>query len=102
MKKLVLIIHVDLKQDVADLLRTLEQVDGFTFSSVEGHSSQSGENLSLSDRDKVVGYTPRSRIDIVLEDEDVELVLTKIRESDMGLKKHAIYWISAIEQFGRL
>ncbi len=102
MKLLVLIMHNSLKQDVADLFRSIEQVKGFTFSGVEGHGVQSDKDPFLSNRDKVVGYTPRVRVDILLEDKDVEPVLTALRKSDIGLSKHGVYWISAVEEYGRL
>ncbi len=102
MKLLTLIIHDNLKQDVADLLRNIEQVKGFTFSGVEGHGQESEYDLFLSNRDKVVGYTPRVGVDVVLEDKDVELVLIALRKSDIGLSKHTIYWTAAVEEYGRL
>jgi len=102
MKQLVLIIHDNLKQDTADLLRSTEQVQGFTFSSVEGHGKESDQDTLLSARDKVVGYTSRVRVDILLEDKDVEPVLTILRKKGIGLKKHGIYWITPVEEYGRL
>jgi len=102
MKQLVLIIHNNLKQDAADLFHRIEQIQGFTFSNVEGHGAQSGEDTFLSDRDKVVGYTPRTRVDLLLEDADVDSVLMELRKSDIGLKNHALYWLTAVEQSGRL
>ena len=102
MKQLVLIIHNNLKQDAADLFRSIEQIQGFTFGNVEGHGAQSGEDTFLSDRDKVVGYTPRTRVDILLEDKNVETVLTALRQSNIGLNEHGIYWILGAEESGRL
>ena len=102
MKHLVLVIHDNLKQDIADLLRSTEQVKGFTFSSVEGHGKESDQDTLLSARDKVVGYTPGVRVDILLEDKDVGPILTILRKSGIGLKKHGIYWVKTVEEHGRL
>jgi nitrogen regulatory protein P-II 1 len=102
MKQLHLIMHDNLKSDVADLLRSLEQVKGFTFSQAEGHRRQSDGDSTLPTRDKVVGYTPRVRVDILLEDKEVELVLHALHESKIGLKKHAMYWITSVEAYGQL
>ncbi len=102
MKQLTLIIHDNIKQDTADLLHNINQVQGFTFSRVEGHGVQSEKDIFLSSRDKVVGYTPRIRVDLLLKDKDVEPVLMALRNSDIGLKKHGIYWITAIEEYERL
>ncbi len=102
MKHLTLIIHTNVQQDMADQLRTLEQVSGFTFSHVEGHGVQAESDAFLSARDKVVGYTPRVRVDILLEDGDVDSVLESLRNATYGVEGHGIYWITAVEQSGRL
>ncbi len=68
MKILTLIIHTNAQQALTDQLRTLEQVSGFTFSHAEGHGTEIVSDAFLSARDKVVGHTPRVRVDILLED----------------------------------
>ena len=102
MKHLVLIIHDNLKMDIADLFRNMEKVQGFTFSSAEGHSVQMEEDAFLSARDKVEGYTPRVRVDLILEDQNVPQVLTELRKSNIGLEKHGVYWITTVEEYGHL
>jgi len=102
MKKLTLIIHESIQQDMADQLRSLKQVSGFTFSQVEGHGVQVESDPFLSARDKVVGYTPRIRADILLEDNDVDSVLDTLRTTTSGIQGMGIYWITDILQSGRL
>lgn len=102
MKHLTLIIHTNAQQDLADQLRSLEQVSGFTFSHVEGHGVQVESDPFLSARDKVVGYTPRIRVDILLKDCDVDGVLESLRKTSYGLKGQGLYWITAVEQNGHL
>lgn len=102
MKHLTLIIHTNVQQDMADQLRSLEQVSGFTFSHAEGHGVQVESDAFLSARDKVVGYTPRVRVDILLEDSDVESVLDTLRNTTYGVEGNSIYWVTAVEQSGRL
>ena len=102
MKHLTLIIHTHVQQDLADHLRTLKQVSGFTFSPVEGHGVQVESDPFLSARDKVVGYTPRVRVDILLEDGDIDSVLDSLRSTTHGVEGHGIYWVTAVEQNGRL
>ncbi|MEG7525253.1 MAG: DUF3240 family protein [Chromatiales bacterium] len=102
MKHLTLIIHTDVQQDMADQLRSLEQVTGFTFSHAEGHGVQVESDSFLSARDKVVGYTPRIRVDVLLEDGDVESVLDTLRNTTYGVEGNSIYWVTAVEQSGRL
>ncbi len=102
MKLLTLIVHSNVQQDLADHLRNLEQISGFTFSHVEGHGVQVETDPFLSARDKVVGYTPRVQVDILLEDGDVASVLDTLRNTTYGVKSHGIYWVTAAEQSGRL
>ncbi|MBL4852877.1 MAG: DUF3240 family protein [Robiginitomaculum sp.] len=102
MKNLVIIIHANGQQDMSDLLRGLEVVPGFTFTRVEGHGAQSEQDMFLSARDKVVGFIPRMRVDILLADNDVETVLTAVRDAPNGGHFEGVYWCLDVEQSGRL
>jgi len=102
MKQLTLIIHTDAQQDLTDQLRKLESVSGFTFSHVEGHGVEAEDDAFLSARDKVVGYTPRIRLDILLEENNIDLVLQALRTVSTGIVGQGIYWVTAVEQNGRL
>ena len=101
MKNLVIIVHTNTQRDVADLLRGLEQVPGFTFSHVEGHGAQVENDAFLSARDKVVGYVPRVRVDILLEDMDVDAVLGALRTNLSNIGGSVVFWIANVEG-GRL
>ena len=103
MKNLVMVVRANLQQELADRLRDLKQVQGFTFSHVEGHGAQEEHDSLLSTRDKVVGYTPRVRVDILLEDKDVDVVLEAIRSETCGLTGiGGVYWVTTVQQSGRL
>ena len=102
MKNLVIILHTDVQQDVADLLRGLDQIRGFTFSHAEGHGEHSEDDSFLSARDKVVGYVPQVRVDIMLEDEDVDAVLAAIRSNQGRVVGQGFYWVTSIESRGDL
>ncbi len=102
MKNLTLIVHADVQQALADTLRSIKQASGFTFTPVEGHGAQDGRDPTLSERDRVVGYTPQVRVDILLEDGDVEVVLQMLRTADCGLAGRGVYWILPVEKQGRL
>ena len=102
MKNLTLIIHTNAQQDLSDRLRSLEQVRGFTFSHVEGHGAHVEHDPFLSARDKVVGYTPRVRVDILLEDADLDAVLNTLCATRNRVDGQGIYWVTAIEKNGRL
>ena len=102
MKQLTLIIHTDAQQDITDQLRNLKPISGFTFSHVEGHGVEAEDDAFLSARDKVVGYTPRIRVDILLEKNNIDLVLQALRTASAGIVDQGIYWVTAVEQNGRL
>ncbi len=102
MKHLTLIIHTNVQQAMADQLHSLDQVSGFTFSHAEGHGAEVDSDPFLSARDEVVGYTPRIRVDILLEDDDVALVLESLRKKIDGIEGQGIYWVTDVEQSGHL
>ena len=101
MKNLTLIIHRNAQQDISDQLRNIPQVTGFTFSPAEGHGAQAENDPFLSARDKVVGYTPRMRVDILLSDNDLAIVLDILRTERTGIEEQTLFWVSTVEQTGR-
>ena len=102
MKCLTLIFHTDVQQDVTDELHNLKQVSGFTFSHVEGHGIETESDGYLSARDKSVGYTTRVRLDILVDEDDLDSVLASLRKTIPDVKDQGIYWVTAVEQNGRL
>ncbi len=100
MRNLVLIVHEGAYQAVTDQLRALD-ITGFTVSHVEGHGSHTAEHQFLSERDRVVGFVPRVRVDIVLPSEQLTTVLEALRAPGAGYAGHGTYWVSPIEQFGQ-
>ena len=102
MKILTLIIHTNVQQELADLLRNTDKVPGFTFSHVEGHGSETENDSFLSARDEVVGYVPRIRFEILLEDADVDVVLTKLCDKENSLAGQGAYWVTPVEKGGHL
>jgi len=102
MKILTLIVHADTEQALADMLRGLKQVTGFTFTHVEGHGAPDERDPTLSARDRVVGYTPHVRADILLKGEDVDEVLRTLRAAGTGFAGRGVYWVADVVQQGRL
>jgi len=101
MKKLTMIVHTSLQQELADCLRSL-QLDTFVFSHVEEHSAQLERDAFLSARDKVVGYVPQVRVDVVLENDQAKLVLEDIRNLKCSFHGKGNYWISDVDEAGEL
>lgn len=102
MKNLTLIVHADVEKALADALRGQNSVQGFTFTHVEGHGTQGSKDASLSARDLVVGYTPRVRVDIILEDKDADAVLESLARSGSGVAGRCVYWVTEVNRHGRL
>ena len=102
MKILIMIVHSARQQDLADLLRSITQIEGFTFSHVEGHGVQEARDPFLSARDKVVGYVPRVRVDILLDDLHIDTVLESIRTMSNGGSDLGIFWVTNVQNSGRL
>tara|TARA_R110002095_G_scaffold200829_2_gene181275 strand:+ start:1186 stop:1494 length:309 start_codon:yes stop_codon:yes gene_type:complete len=102
MKVLIMILHSNSQQDLADLLRSNKQIQGFTFSHVEGHGVQEVHDSLLSARDKVVGYVPRVRVDILLEDSHVDAVLESVRTLSKTGSELGVFWVNDVQNSGRL
>jgi nitrogen regulatory protein PII len=101
MKKLSIVVHTSLQQELADCLRSL-QLDSFMFSHIEEHSSQLKQDAFLSARDKVVGYVPQVRVDVILEDARAKTLLDELRGSGISFAGKGIYWITEVEESGEL
>lgn len=102
MKKLTLIVPADIQEALADVLRASPQVPGFTFTPVEGHGAQPQRDQPLSARDRVVGYVPHVRVDLVLDDRAVDEVLAALQASHCGVAGCGVYWVTRLERHGRL
>ncbi len=101
MKKFSMVVHSSLQQELADLLRSL-QLDSFMFSHIEEHSAQGENDVLLSARDRVVGYVPKVRVDVILDDQRALKLVDEIREAKALFKGKGLYWVSAVEESGEL
>lgn len=102
MKILTLIVHTNVQQELSDLLRSLKQVSGFTFTHVEGHGAEIEKDGFLAAHDAAVGFVPRIRTDLFLQDADVEGVLEKIATAGIGISGQGFYWVTPAENGGHL
>lgn len=101
MKKFSMVVHESLQQTLADYLRS-QKLETFMFCHIEEHSSQVEKDSFLSARDKVVGYVPQVRLDIILSEDEIKLLLENIRKANCAFKGKGIYWITDIDEFGTL
>jgi len=102
MKLLTLIVHTDVQQDLVKLLRGMKEVSGFTFIHAEGHGEETESDKFLSARDKVVGFAPRIRTELVLEDNDVNKVIAILKSKEHNIAGQGVFWVTSVEQGGHL
>lgn len=102
MKILTLIVHTNVQQELSDLLRSLGEVNGFTFTHVEGHGAEIEKDGFLAAHDEAVGFVPRIRTDLLLQDSDVESVFERIATAGIGISEQGFYWVTPAEKGGRL
>ncbi|MDQ6962798.1 MAG: DUF3240 family protein [Mariprofundaceae bacterium] len=101
MKNLTMIAHTDAQQYLAQHLKKMKQIQGFSFSHVEGHGLGYEKDDFLSARDEVLASSPRLRVDIILSDKDVEMVLDRLQHEDNHAKLQGVfYWLTAVERRG--
>ena len=101
MKCLSLIINESSKNDLVELMRRLPEVDAYTLFHGEGHYSGNIQPFE-SAHDEVLGYVPRIRIDIFLEEEHVETVIEHIKACAGCSAKLGRYWTSPVDDMGQL
>ncbi len=102
MKCLTLIVHASAKRDVADRLRNIPGVSGFTLVPCEGHSAETRQDAFQSVRDRVEGYVPRVRVDVVLEDAQITSVIETLKKGGPEGARIGIWFVSDIHESGTL
>ena len=101
MKKFSMVVHSSQQQELADVLRSLH-LDCFMFSHIEEHGTQNENDALLSARDRVVGYVPKVRLDVIIENERALTLLEDIRNSAFVCTGNNVYWVTDLEESGRL
>ena len=101
MKKFSMVVHSSQQQELADILRGLH-LDCFMFNHIEEHGAQNENDAALSARDKVVGYVPKVRLDVIVDDDRTEALIDEIRNSTFSCTGKNVYWIIDLEVSGRL
>ena len=102
MKILTLIVHTSVQQELSDLLRSMDLISGFTFAHVEGHGDEVETDPFVSARDEVVGYIPRIRTDILIKDDDLDDILSKLFDKQNNITGQGIYWVTPVENGGHI
>ncbi len=74
---LVLNINPNLEEDLVDYLLSISELKGFTSYPVRGH----GDHANLSLAEQVSGRRKRTQVEIILNEDSVESVLSGLAES---------------------
>jgi nitrogen regulatory protein PII len=101
MKCLSLIVSESSKGEFVELLRSTPAVSAYTIFTGEGHAAN-GIPAFESAHDEVVGYVPRIRIDLIVDDDAVRSVVDKLCQRGPSAGKVGLYWVSPVEQMGEL
>ena len=102
MKCITLIVHASAKSALTDFFHVITEVRRFTMIDCEGYDENDLADPRISPGDRVVGYIPRVRIDLTVQEADVASVMTKLRTSDSQVSGLGVYWITQIEEEGTL
>jgi nitrogen regulatory protein P-II 1 len=102
MKILTLYVHKATKQKILDKISRFEQIKGCYMTSIEGYFEGIGSNPFESKRDLVVGYTPRLKLDIMIETDNIDYLLKKILSCTSCAEGKGIWTIQDLDKWGKL
>ena len=102
MKCLTLFVDGRVLEDLLDRLRSDPDVTGFTVGPCEGHSLKGTKHSGETLRDRVVGYVPRMRIELVLQDDIAPAVLARLRAGVGEGESLGTYTLVDVEQWGSI
>ena len=102
MKCVTLIVHASAKSALTDFFHEITEVRRFTMIDCEGYDENDLADPLIAAGDRVVGYVPRVRIDLIVRDEQVPTVLTTLRHGDSQVAGLGVYWVTSIDEEGTL
>ncbi len=102
MKCLTLYLHASSEGAVLDCLRAHPRVSGFTLVACQGHSNSDSVGQAETTMDHVVGFVPRIRIEVVLEDGQAQEVLASLKEHMGGRGSHGMWTITPVQEWGSI
>jgi nitrogen regulatory protein P-II 1 len=99
MKVMTLIVRESAAQDLLDLLLCDDRISGFTTFPGHGHSCRTRDNPFETDADRVLGYVPRVKVEILLEDDAVEHVLERLQRCE-SCSGQGVFWVTPVVESG--
>ena len=102
MKCITLIVHASAKSALTDFFHGIAEVRRFTMIDCEGYDENDLADPLISAGDRVVGYVPRVRLDLIVQDAQVQTVLATLRHSESQVTGLGVYWVTGIDEEGVL
>jgi len=88
--------------DVKDALKAIG-IQGMTVSEVRGFGRQGGHSETYSGAEYTIEFVPKVRLELVIEDNDVDNVITAIRTAaNTGKIGDGKVWITSVERLIRI
>jgi nitrogen regulatory protein P-II 1 len=102
MKLIIAVIKPFKIEEVTDALNEIG-ISGITITEVRGHGRQKGHTEIYRGAEYRIEYIPKIRLELVVEDADVEKIVTAIVENARtGTIGDGKYWVVPIETVGRI
>lgn len=102
MKLVVAVIKPFKVAEVTDALHAVG-VSGVTLTEVRGHGRQLGHSASYRDAEHQIDYLPKARLEIVVDDGEVDkAVETIVEHARTGSIGDGKYWVIPVEAVGRI
>ncbi len=101
MKCLTIFVHTAVADTFADTLLADPEISGFTLTPCQGHSPHTAEEAMVSMQDRVQGYVPRVRIDVVMEDSLVDPLLERLKEVSKAEHSWGTWIVTEVHSMGR-
>lgn len=100
MKCLTVVAHSACREALLDCLARNDRVAGYTLSPAEGHSRRSGEDPFETERDLVEGFSPRVRVEIIVQDEDIAGLRDALHTLHHEGRRLGVWWVTSVLNHG--
>lgn len=98
MKSMTIVVESGAGKEVLDRLRGAPEILSLTAQSVEVYSEGIGAGGLYSAVDRVLGFVPKVRLDLLVEDGDVAAVVARLSGSDALLGGRGHWWITPVDK----
>lgn len=100
MKIITFVIHEAAQQNLLDKLAEFQEIKGCFVTPVHGYFEAIGQNPFETQKDLVDGFTPRVRIEVLIEKERVKPLLEGLLSCLSCAKGRGIWWVKGVNDWG--